>query len=244
MLVSLPARCDTFVWHLFKRQSARRSGLDLCVSIRLDGHQKRGPMLSKFSTGVPDSKISREATDLAREAYPPFLFNHCVRTFWFADRIAESGLRLDREIVYVAAMLHDLGVLETYDQGRRFDVDGAHAAREFLKGHAYPTKKIEVVWDAIALHLEAGIADAKGPEVRLINLGSAADALGRGVTDLDPKFVRELIEDFPRLDFPNAWLRMLFEYVMKKPERANSIFLEGMGRVIEFFTNNPLDAKQ
>lgn len=201
-------------------------------------------MLSKFSMGVPDSKIACEATDLARQAYPPFLFNHCLRTFWFADRMAGSGSQFDREIVYVAAMLHDFGVLETYDQGRRFDVDGAQAAREFLEGHAYPTEKIEVVWDAIALHLEREIAHAKGPEVRLVQLGAVADALGLGIADLDPDFVRELLEEFPRLDFPNLWLRTLFEYVKKNPGRANGTFLEGMGRVIEGFIRNPLDANE
>lgn len=201
-------------------------------------------MLSQFSMGVPDSKIACEATDFARQVYPPFLFNHCVRTFWFADNIAGSGLRFDREIVYVAAILHDFGVLETYDQGRRFDVDGAQAAREFLEGHAYPTEKIEVVWDAIALHLEREIAHAKGPEVRLVQLGAVADALGLGIADLDPDFVRELLEEFPRLDFPNLWLRTLFEYVKKNPRRANGTFLEGMGRVIESFIRNPLDANE
>lgn len=198
-------------------------------------------MLNPFPAGAPDSKIAHEATDLARQAYPPFLFNHCARTFWFADRLAESGLRFDREIVYIAAMLHDLGVLEPYDQGRRFDVDGARAARDFLEGHVYPAPKIEMVWDAIALHLEAGIANFKGPEVRLVNFGAAADVTGFRTADLDPGFVRELIEEFPRLDFTNEWLRTLFEYVMKKPDRAGGTFLEGMGRVVEFFNNNPLD---
>jgi hypothetical protein len=206
--------------------------------------QNRVLMLSHFSADVPDSKIARAATDLARKAYPPFLFNHCVRTFWFADRLAESGLRFDREIVYIAAMLHDLGVLESYDQGRRFDVDGAQAARDFLEGYVYPSVKIEVVWDAIALHLEAGIANCKGPEVRLVNFGAAADAVGARIADLDPRFVRELIEEFPRLDFPSEWLRTLFEYVKKKPDRDGGTFLEGMGRVIENFTDNPLDAKR
>jgi hypothetical protein len=204
--------------------------------------QKRGLMLGSLSAGVPDSKIACEATDLARQAYPPFLFNHCVRTFWFADRLAASGLRFDRELVYIAAMLHDIGVLEPYDQGARFEVDGARAARDFLESHVYPAEKIEVVWDAIALHTVAGIAAYKGPEVVLVNLGAAADAVGRRIADLDPGFIRELIEEFPRLDFPNEWLRTLVEYVRKNPSRTGGTFLEGVGQVVDIFTNNPLDA--
>lgn len=199
---------------------------------------------SAFSVGVPDSKIAREVTDLAREACPPFLFNHCVRTFWFAELLAANGLRFDRELVYIAAMLHDIGVLEPYDQGRRFEVDGAQAAHEFLVGHAYPSEKAEVVWDAIALHTTRGISAYKEPEVALVQVGAAADAIGLRVTDLDPGLIRELIEAFPRLDFPNEWRRTLTDYARKQPDRFDGTFFESIGRAVRLFTDNPLDAER
>lgn len=198
-------------------------------------------MLSTFSDGIPDSKIARAATDLARRVYPPFLFNHCVRTFWFADKLTASGLQFDREILYIAAILHDIGVLAPYDQGRRFEVDGAQAASDFLGGRAYPAAKIAVVWDAIALHTVPSIANYKEPEVALVNLGAAADAVGLRVADLDPQFVREIIEEFPRLDFPNEWRQTLIEYFRKKSSRAAGTFFESIGKTVELFTNNPLD---
>ena len=199
-------------------------------------------MLSIFSTGVPDSKIACEATDLARQVYPPFLFNHCLRTFWLADRLAVNGLRFDREIVYIAAMLHDVGVLQPYDHGQWFEVDGAQAARDFLVGHRYPTEKIEVVWDAIALHTMTHIAAHKSPEVTLVNLGAAADAVGLKITELDPKFARELIEEFPRLDFPDRWRQTLVEHVKRNPSRAVSPFFESIKQTVNLFTKNPLDS--
>ena len=199
-------------------------------------------MPNSLFSGVPDSAIAREATDLARQAYPSWLFNHCVRTFWFADRLAANGLRFDREIVYIAALLHDLGLLETYDQGRRFEVEGARAAREFLEGHAYPAKKVEVVWDAIALHALPSIAEYKAHEVALVSIGAWADVVGLRITDLDPRFVRMLIDQFPRLDFTNEWLRTLIEYVKRNPSRADGTILEGIGKVVETIFNNPLDA--
>ncbi|MGH8602802.1 MAG: HD domain-containing protein [Gammaproteobacteria bacterium] len=199
-------------------------------------------MLSTLSVGVPDSKIARETTDLARQVYPPFLFNHCLRTFWLADRLAADGLRFDREIVYIAAMLHDIGVLQPYDHGRWFEVDGAQAARDFLAGLIYPTEKVEVVWDAIALHTTTQIAAYKAPEVALINLGAAADAIGLRIADLDPNFVRELIEELPRLDFPNKWRQILVEYMKRKPSRVVSPFFENIRQTVGLFTKNPLDA--
>ncbi|MGH3924525.1 MAG: HD domain-containing protein, partial [Pseudonocardiaceae bacterium] len=212
-------------------------------------------MLRAFATRVPDSKIAHEATGLARRDYPPFLFNHCIRTFWFADAIAENGSRFDREIVYLAAILHDLGVLEPYDLGRRFEVDGAQAARDFLLERAYPSDKADLVWDAIALHTSLGIADySTTPEIALVCLGAFADAAGLGVTDLDPGFVRELIEAFPRLDFPNEWLRVLIEQVKQKPSLACNTFMEKVGKenvpgftcpsVIQSLGSNTLDTKR
>jgi HD domain len=223
----------------------------LCRSCR---YPKDGLMVEMFFARVPDSKIAREATELARQEYPSFLFNHCMRTFWFADAIAASGSLFDREIVYVAAILHDLGVLEHYDRGRRFEVDGAQAAREFLLGRTYPSDKADLVWDAIALHTSAGItAYWKAPEVVLVHLGAIADVVGAGVADLDPGFVRELIEEFPRLDFPNEWLRTLIEQVRRKPALACGTYLGHVGRehvpgfmcpsVAEGLNTNPLDTE-
>lgn len=200
-------------------------------------------MSSGLSAGVPDSKIAREVTDLARQVCPPFLFNHCARTFWFGAGLAESGWKLDREILYIASMMHDLGVLEPYDQGRRFEVDGARAARDFLEGCSYPAEKIDVVWDAIALHTVRSIAEQKGPEVTLVCFGAAADVAGFRLGDLDPKFVREVVEEFPRLDFPNVWIQTLVEYVKRNPDRVNGTFLEGTGRMVDLFIDNPLDVE-
>jgi hypothetical protein len=209
-------------------------------------------MPNLFSARVPDSNIARQATELARQDYPLFLFNHCIRTFWFADAIAANGFHFDRELVYVAAILHDLGVLERYDQERRFEVDGAQAARNFLLERACPSDKADLVWDAIVLHTSLDFARYwKAPEVALVCLGAHADVIGLGLAQLDPGFVRELIEEFPRLNFPNEWLQILIEQVKKKPALACGGYLGHVGRehvpgftcppIAEALFHNPLD---
>ena len=52
----------------------------------------------------------------------------------------------------VATILHDLGLTDRYTAENRFEVDGANAARSFLKGRGISTQQMQVVWDAIALH--------------------------------------------------------------------------------------------
>ncbi|MGH8933547.1 MAG: HD domain-containing protein [Egibacteraceae bacterium] len=208
-------------------------------------------MPGTFAARVPDSKVAHEATELARQDCSPSIFNHCMRTFWFADAIAGDGLRLDREVLYIAAVLHDLGLTERHDRGQRFEVDGAEAARDFLSGRAYPGEKVDLVWSAIALHTSPGIADRSAPEVALVRLGAAADVAGARIPDFDPGFVRGLIETFPRLDFSTEFLRLIVEQVRNKPAAACFTFMVDVGRqhvpgfacpsLADSLANNPLD---
>lgn len=70
------------------------------------------------------------------------------------------GLKYDPELLYLGAMFHDVGLTETYSSADlRFEVDGANAAREFIKSYGVPERDIEDVWTAIALHTTPGIPE-------------------------------------------------------------------------------------
>jgi len=76
-------------------------------------------------------------------------------------------------------MFHDIGLTKQYSSAtERFEVDGANAARAFLKQHGIPETSIDVVWDAIALHTTPGIPKHKKPEVALVTAGVEMDVLG------------------------------------------------------------------
>src|SRR5690348_10409654 len=103
---------------------------------------------------IPDSTLAREATDLVRAATTPLLFHHSRRVFLSgARRGLDQGLTFDPELLYVAAMFHDLGLTERYRRtDHRFEFDGADAARQFLETHAITGPEADRVWTAIALH--------------------------------------------------------------------------------------------
>jgi hypothetical protein len=92
---------------------------------------------------IPDSKIAREAAELVRQHESEMLFNHSVRVFLFgAMKGIRQNLKFDPELLYVAALFHDLGLADAYHtETKRFEVDGADAAREFLKSHGIPSLK-------------------------------------------------------------------------------------------------------
>lgn len=95
------------------------------------------------------------------------------RTWWFAEFIGKKReMKYDRELVYIASLLHDLGLSASHTADKRFEVDGADAASRFLLENNYPKSKADVVWDAIALHSLADIADRRQPEVALVHFGA------------------------------------------------------------------------
>src|SRR5258708_32486949 len=93
---------------------------------------------------VPDSRVARDATELVRESTTDLIFGHSRRVYWYANRHGRrEGLSFDPELLYIAAMFHDLGLTERFrGSGQRFEVDGAAEARRFLQGHGVPEGRI------------------------------------------------------------------------------------------------------
>ncbi len=176
--------------------------------------------------GAPDSELCQLATALVADLSPPFLFNHCARSFLFADEIGKRDhLQYDRELLYLAAMLHDLGLTDAYlDGNRRFEVEGADKARAFLVEHGLDGKKADVVWDAIALNTSFGIATRKGPEIALAHLGVTADFLG--LADVNADRVSQIVSEFPRPAFISSATDLLVKCARRKPQFVPGTFLE------------------
>src|SRR5882672_6641628 len=129
---------------------------------------------------IPDSKMARDLTQLIRDTESDLLFHHSTRVYLFGALTGErKGLKFDPELLYVGAMFHDIGLTEKYRQSQlRFEVDGANAARDFLRSYGIPEASVEIVWDAIALHTTPGVPEHKRPEVALVTSGVEMDVLG------------------------------------------------------------------
>ena len=131
---------------------------------------------------IPDSKLARDVTAFIRDTEDDLLFHHSSRVyFWGALTGREKQLQFDAELLYVGAMFHDVGLLDGYhDSKLRFEVDGANAARDFLRAYAIPQADIDKVWNAIALHTTPGIPEHMHAEIFLVQAGAGMDVAGRG----------------------------------------------------------------
>jgi len=179
---------------------------------------------------VADSALVHDAIELARSSSSPFLFNHVMRSWLFGVLIAEGTQPApDPEILAVSAILHDLGLTDRFAARDRFEVDGANAARSFLKDRGIPTQQTQLVWDAIALHTTRSIALHKQPEVAVTHAGIAVDAKGAGL-DLIPKDkLQAILIEFPRLSMKTELRSILCFQVRRKPETTYDNILREFG---------------
>ncbi len=172
---------------------------------------------------IPDTALVREATDLIRDAENDLLFDHSRRVFLFgALQGRRLGLEPDLELLYVGAMFHDLGLTERYRTSpRRFEVDSANAARDFLLQHGVDKADAEKVWLGIALHTTPGVPEFLAPEIALVTAGVETDVLGIGRDDLSPSALAAVTAAHPR---PNFKQRILGAFTDGMKHRPRSTF--------------------
>ena len=102
---------------------------------------------------VPDSAIVRQAEELARSVSSDTLFNHVMRCYWFGELFAQQERKkVDSELMFLSAVLHDLGLTDHARGPHRFEIEGAGAARTFLVERGVSEDRAQNVWDNIALH--------------------------------------------------------------------------------------------
>lgn len=169
---------------------------------------------------IPDSPLAREATELLREVATPLIFHHSRRVFLFGSlRGAALGLTADRELLYVGAIFHDLGLTETYRRtDQRFEIDAADEARRFLLGHGIPAAEAAKVWNGIALHTTPEIPLHMDPEVALVTRGVELDVLGLGYDAITDAQRAAVLAAHPRPDFKNQILAAFTEGLKDRPE--------------------------
>jgi hypothetical protein len=150
--------------------------------------------------GIPDSALCRAITEFVRDQTSEFLFGHSTRVYHFAALSgARRQLKFDPELLYAGAMFHDLGLIPAYNKSElRFEVDGANAARDFLKSHDVPETDVERTWLAIALHTTPGIPQHLHPEIALLHFATALDVVGRGYDELTEEEREAVLAVAPR----------------------------------------------
>jgi hypothetical protein len=173
------------------------------------------------AAAIPDSSLARAITEYIRDSETELLFNHSSRVYHFGALAGvHRGLKFDRELLYAGAMFHDIGLMPAgSSRSERFEVDGAHAAREFLRSHGIPEEDAYTVWTAIALHTTPGIPVHMHPVVALVTAGVEMDVLGLTYHEYTDAERDAVVQVFPRAPgFKEHIIDAFYEGIKKKPE--------------------------
>jgi hypothetical protein len=172
---------------------------------------------------IPDSTLAREITEFVRDTASPLLFHHSSRVYFFGALAGKHrDLRFDPELLYAGAMFHDLGLIPQHSSAQeRFEVDGANAARNFLRSRGIPQADVDTVWTAIALHTTPGIPRHMHPVVALVTAGVEMDVLGLTYPEYSDVERNSVIYAHPRSsNFKEAIIQAFYAGIKSKPQTA------------------------
>jgi hypothetical protein len=177
--------------------------------------------LSIEGVSIPNSKLAAEVTELVRDTASPLLFQHSSRVYYFGALAGKRrGLGFDPELLYAGAMFHDMGLTRRHSSAtERFEVDGANAAREFLRSHHISQQDIDVVWTAIALHTTPGIPQHMHPVVALVTAGVEMDVLGLTYPEYTAAEREAVVRAYPRTEhFKEDIIQAFYDGIKGKPQ--------------------------
>ncbi|WP_158804685.1 HD domain-containing protein [Acidisoma sp. L85] len=177
--------------------------------------------LSIEGVTIPDSKLAREITELVKDTETPLLFHHSSRVYYFGALAGKHrGLRFDPELLYAGAMFHDMGLTHQHSSAHeRFEVDGANAARDFLRGHGIAQQDLDTVWTAIALHTTPGIPQHMHPVVALVTAGVEMDVLGLTYPEYRAEEREAVVHAHPReTKFKEEIIQTFYDGIKHKPD--------------------------
>ncbi len=186
---------------------------------------------------VIDTPIVRAADHFARQYSSDFVYKHVIRSWLFGAMIIANNKTLrntvDLEVHAVSALLHDLGWDRTpnspiVSQDKRFEVDGAIAARGFIRnnthGEHWDERRVQLVWDSIALHTQPSLHDYKELEVMIAGNGILSDFTGPllGIGDEEYSAV---VDEFPNKDLAPGVNETFIWLCQSKPSTTYGKFL-------------------
>ena len=217
ILVSDPGRPAKPVLAARFARSEIRAGLQRLS--RVLGFQKLEQAVPE-DWAIPDSAFAVQAVQTASTLYPEFMLRHCFRSYCFgAILAARHQLTLDRELFFVAAMLHDLGLSDAHaDDPGSFEWVGARLAHAFCLNAEQAETTALIVHNAIALHTSIGIADRCQPEIALLHYGTGMDLFGMRIDEMPEEALALVQQDYPRAGFKAEFSPCLSHQAQQKPD--------------------------
>ena len=170
---------------------------------------------------VPNTPIIADALAYAQRLSEPYLFNHAVRSWLFAITIARAkNINYDPEVVAIGTILHDIGLTDSVTGPKRFEVNGADAARAFVGERGLSDRRAQLIWDLVALNSTVSIALYKEPEVAVGTMGIGLDWGGFGIDAIPTAEMTDILNAFPRLKMKEKFAQACCHVIQMRPDTS------------------------
>jgi hypothetical protein len=190
----------------------------------------------------PDTDTAHAALEVVTAYCSPALVNHCVRSYlWAASYGVLHDIGFDAELLYVSAMLHDIGLVPEFDSyATPFEQVGGHVAWVFGAGAGWAPERRGRAAEIIVRHMGAEVDPREDPEGHLLRIATGLDVVGRAADGWPPDVRSEVVRRIPRLSFVEEFLPLFEDQARRKPGCAAAVAVQsGMaGRI----SANVLDA--
>jgi hypothetical protein len=170
---------------------------------------------------VPSTPVAQTARAVVAEFSPPALVNHCERSYLLSTALAQSvGLDVDHELLYVATMLHDLALEETFDNATvPFEIAGGQLASLFCAGAGWSADRRARAAQIIVDHMR-DVKPDPDPEGYLLARATSLDISGYDPGAWPAELLDEIVAAHPRLDLAPLFTARFEDQAARKPRCA------------------------
>ncbi len=166
------------------------------------------------------SPATRVAAEVAERYQTRSMAEHCSRSYlWAAGLGDQCGLEIDRELLYVAAMLHDLGLSPAFDNVTNcFETAGGDLAWVFAAAAGWTPQRRDHARTIIVAHMwDAPPSPAEDPESYVLNLATGFDIAGRNPDLWAPELREAVLAMHPRHQLADEFTRLFADQADRKP---------------------------
>jgi GNAT superfamily N-acetyltransferase len=179
----------------------------------------------------PETPAAGAALSVATRFCSPALLDHSIRSYlWGVRYAAAREIAFDDELFYVAALLHDIGLTEAFDNYRlSFEDAGGRLAWVFGVAAGWPQERAVRVGEIIVLHMHEDVPAAVDPESHLLQVATSWEVAGRWSEEFPPAARVEVLARYPHLGFGAEMLAYFEDQARRKPASACAV---SVGRVM------------
>jgi hypothetical protein len=191
---------------------------------------------------VPDTAAARGARELIGQYCSPALINHVQRSWLWAEAFAvvEGRDGVDHELLYAAALLHDIGLAPAFDNHELgYEEAGGHVGAAMAAGAGWPLERRRRIEEVVVRHNWPEVDPGFDLEGYLLETATGLDISGRRDADIPLEFRREVLIALPRLTLGEEFGAGVRDQSARKPHSHARRLLDG--GLIDKLARNPLE---